>query len=278
MYDILISSPAFNNEKSNQYILSIQISLDGFSFSVCDSISNKFIYLSHKSLTENAGLVEQIKATLNSEKSLNLSYKNVYIALDLKPSTLVPKVLFNEEKKHVYYAKNYKIEPNSSIIADEIKLYDSVNLYTVDDGLLQLLNTHFGTPKISHFNSIKTQFITNNTDVKHTVYLTIRDTKFSITVLNAKTIVLQNSYSYSNVDEFLYFFLYCFNQLNLDQLSTSVEIDGILPKHSTLVKELERFIKNVSFANWPESHNFANDFYDMPSHYFTYLYQNILCE
>ena len=183
MYDILISSPALNNEKSNQYILSIQISLDGFSFSVCDSISNKFIYLTHKPFTKNTTIVEQTNDILNSDTLLNLKYKNVYIALDLKPSTLIPKVLFDETQKELYYSKNYKIEANNKVYYDTIKLYDSVNLYTVDEALELSLKTHFGNPKISHINSVKTQLITAHPETKHTVYLTMRDTKFSIIVL-----------------------------------------------------------------------------------------------
>jgi hypothetical protein len=41
MFDFVIDS--FDLEKTNEYILSIQINLDGFSFSIYSPVENKFV-------------------------------------------------------------------------------------------------------------------------------------------------------------------------------------------------------------------------------------------
>ena len=47
MYD-LVNETGFNLEKSQEYILSIQISLDGFSFSVVSPSDNKLLAFKKK--------------------------------------------------------------------------------------------------------------------------------------------------------------------------------------------------------------------------------------
>lgn len=278
MHDILVLSPSFNKDNSNQYILSIQLSLDGFSFSVCDSISNKFVLLKHKPFSQSGTVQQQTQTLLKQEEHLKLNYKTVLIAYELSPSTLVPKVLFEVSKKELFYGRNYRLHPNSVLKSDTADSFNNVTVYAIDEAILSMLSQHFPSAKIHHYNHIKHTFAaTQGLQADATIFLTIRQKKFSVSVFKDQTMLLENTYAYQNDDEFLYFFLYCFKQLDLDQMKTAVIIDGIIPKHASLVKQLQRFVSHVSFAAWPESFNFANDFYDLPPHYFIYMYANLLC-
>ena len=276
MHDILVSSPVFNQENSNQYILSIQLCLDGFSFLICDSISNKFIYLKHKPYGSDSDITDQTLKYLKTEELLNLSYKKVIILYDLSPSTCVPEVIYEEGQKELFYTKNYRKNKNSLVRSDKSDALNYISVYAMDERIQNRLEQQFSNPLIVHNNTVKNCSFSATTE--SFIKLTIRQNRFSISAYKNNSLLLANSYSYQNDDEFLYFFLYCFNQLKLDQMKTIVEIDGIVPKHASLVKQLERFIKNVTFAGWPEAFNFANDFYDLPSHYFTNLYSSLLCE
>ncbi|MFB6343565.1 DUF3822 family protein [Saccharicrinis sp. FJH62] len=276
MHDILVLSPVFNQESSKQYILSIQLCLDGFSFLICDSISNKFIYLKHKPYGSDSEITDQTLKYLKTEELLNLNYKKVIVLYDLSPATCIPQVLFEDEEKEVFYTKNYRKGKSSIVRSDKQDPLNYVSVYAINETILNAMNQQFGTPVIIHNNTIKNCHLLSTSE--SFVKLTIRQNRFSISAYKNNTLILANSYSYQNDDEFLYFFLYCFNQLKLDQMKTVVEIDGIIPKHASLVKQLERFIKNVTFAGWPEAYNFANDFYDLPAHYFTNLYSSLLCE
>ncbi|MFB6320459.1 DUF3822 family protein [Saccharicrinis sp. FJH54] len=276
MHDILVLSPAFNKENTNQYILSIQLCLDGFSFLVCDSLSNKFIYLKHKPYGTDKSVKDQTLTYLKTEELLHLNYKKVVILYDLSPSTCIPSVLYEEDQKELFYLKNYKTDRHSTIRSDKTDPLSYISVYPVDTDIQNTLEQKFTNPLIVHHNTVKNCSLPGISDSY--IKLTIRQSRFSISAYKNNTLQLANSYSYQNEDEFLYFFLYCFNQLKLDQMKTVVEIDGIVPKHASVIKQLERFIKNVTFSGWPEAFNFANDFYDLPAHYFTHLYASLLCE
>lgn len=279
MHDILISSPAFSKDKSHQYILSIQLSLDGFSFSICDTISNKFIFLKHKPFSSGYNNPDYLKEILRTEDELKLSFKKTTVCYNLSPSTNIPHALYDAGYNELYYSKNYKTAKGDKLFNDFVKINQSVNVYPVNEHLLDTLQTAFPNHTLQHLNTIKNTInLRENTGSNCKIYLTVMQERFSMFVIKDGSVLLENSFNYQNDDEFLYFFLYSFKQLELDQLKAEVIIDGLVPRHASIVKHLERFIKKVSFAQWPLAFNFANDFYDMPSHYFTYLYHSQLCE
>ena len=278
MHEILISSPAFDTSKSDSYILSIQINLDGFSFSIRDFISNKFIYLKHIPIDAVKVPSKRHISIIQDEPLFKLSYKSVFVAYNLLPSTLVPESLFSEKEKETYYKLNYKVSDSSHLIHNNCTTHKSAFIFPIEEELYNLINSTFKHPEILHYNRIIAGLNTGFNNKEGAISLSIDSNRFSLMVYKDDSIILNNSYSYSNDDEFLYFFLYAFKQLNLDQHKTTVIIDGLVSKHAGPVTKLKQFIQNVEFCKWPEQFNYANDFYDLPSHYFHHLFLVQQCE
>ena len=90
--------------------LSIQISLDGFSFSVYDSIAKDFLAFYEFSFDLESSSPEQvlmpIKAIFEENEILQHNhFRKVFVHYANTLSTLVPKVFFDSEKKHLYLKK-----------------------------------------------------------------------------------------------------------------------------------------------------------------------------
>ena len=78
MYD-LVNETSFNLEKSQEYILSIQICLDGFSFSVVSPYDNKLLAFKSKPLEVNDEklVAKYFKEWVDSNDIFQNSFKTI---------------------------------------------------------------------------------------------------------------------------------------------------------------------------------------------------------
>ena len=100
MNEILCVDETLDINSTSLYNLSIQVSLDGFCFSIFNSVNKKYIvlkYIPYPNNISNEVIFEKIEETLKKEELLNLTYKSVN-AIYLSPKyTLVPEEFFDVE-------------------------------------------------------------------------------------------------------------------------------------------------------------------------------------
>ena len=100
MQRISLVDETFDINFTLEYKLSIQLSLDGFSFSILDQIQNKVIYLYHQELfdAEPEFLLKRIKAIYDESDLLDLPFKKTRIIIVAPNRTsLVPVDFFQKE-------------------------------------------------------------------------------------------------------------------------------------------------------------------------------------
>ncbi len=97
MLDFITES--FDLEKTNEYILSIQISLDGFSFSIVDPQENKIIAFKYTSLKiSNQNLISpHFDEWIQKEDLLQKNYLKIVLIYFTGEFTLIPENLFNSQ-------------------------------------------------------------------------------------------------------------------------------------------------------------------------------------
>ncbi len=90
------------------YELSVQVSPDGLSFCVLDTIRNKYVLIRSfepdESKYYNAGIVSDI---INSDDFLTKKYKKVRVVIPSSKFTLVPAPLYDPAKKDEYFILNH---------------------------------------------------------------------------------------------------------------------------------------------------------------------------
>jgi hypothetical protein len=280
MHDIVIASSVFDKEKTKQYHLSIQSNLDGFSFCIYEPLSNKFILLSHKGMDETLSVNENFSRFINTEPLFKHSYRSVSMMYALNPSTPIPSPVFQEEDAATFYNLNYNLSETQSLRYDVIDNIDMMNVYAVENAMVEIMQNRFGEFSIRHLNTVKqlqSVSVAPGNAVSR-VLLSVTSKDFFISAFKNNQLQLQNCFPYKNDDEFLYFFLYCFNQLQLDQHQTIVELEGCIPRHSSLINAVKKYINHVEPITWPASFNFSNEFYEHPAHCFNALFYLHLCE
>ncbi|PBO85968.1 MAG: hypothetical protein COA77_00015 [Thaumarchaeota archaeon] len=116
----------------NDSHLSIQLSLDGFSFCVINQNTNEVSGINHTTFASSSSpqkLLENVMQLFQSEKQLQKRYNSVNITHVNDLSTLVPKPLFNKEHLADYLKFNSKILKTDYITYDTVLANDSINVY-----------------------------------------------------------------------------------------------------------------------------------------------------
>ena len=98
MHDICFIDKSFDPEQTNLYHLSIQISLDGFSFAILDIPKGKYTLLKSTNffIKRPRLLFMKVRELMTEDEHLNLKYKSIEIVYSSENFTLVPQVFYQQ--------------------------------------------------------------------------------------------------------------------------------------------------------------------------------------
>lgn len=277
LYPYIQESINLNSKNTDNYIMTIQHSLDGLSFVVFDTAENKFIALKHYHTTEKNISLETLLLELQEKESLNFDeFKNVNILIDNNNNTFVPKDYFQEETKEDYLSL-LNIKHSNNISTDDIAEHNIVNVYSYDDKL-NFLNNNI---KVYHSSSILTkkllkEFSGRNPETR--AFVNVKNNSYELIIINNDKLVFHNYFNFNTKEDFLYFILFTFDQLNIDNESIPLYFMGFIEEKSTLVELCSRYIRNIRFFNRDNDFSYINELNSVPYYYYYTLYSFIACE
>lgn len=276
LYPYIQESINLNSKNTDNYIMTIQYSLDGLSFVVFDTAENKFIALKHYHTTEKNISLETLLLELQEKESLNFDeFKNVNILIDNNNNTFVPKDYFQEETKEDYLSLlNIK---HSNVLTDDIAEHNIVNVYSYDDKL-NFLNNNI---KVYHSSSILIkkllkEFSGRNPETR--AFVNVKNNSYELIIINNDKLVFHNYFNFNTKEDFLYFILFTFDQLNIDNESIPLYFLGFIEEKSPVVELCSRYIRNIRFFNRDNDFNYINELNSVPYYYYYTLYSFISCE
>ena len=103
--------------KSKQYILSIRLCTDGFSFSIYDTVTERILAFDQLTdLDENLSLTANLRAAFRHSEVLSATYHKVNIIVTGKRFALLPKALFKPEDTDTLFYFNQPKQDNEVIL------------------------------------------------------------------------------------------------------------------------------------------------------------------
>ncbi len=256
--------------------MTIQYSLDGLSFVVFDTAEHKFIALKHYRVSEKNISLETLLSELQEKESWKLDdFKNVNILIDNNTNTFVPKVFYQEDSKENYLSLlNIK---HSNVLTDSIDEHNIVNVYSLNDNL-NFLNENI---KIFHSSSILIKKLIkefSNRTPETRAFINVKNNSYELLILNNDKLIFHNYFNFNTKEDFLYFVLFTFDQLNIDNESIPLYFLGFIEEKSPVVELCSRYIRNIRFFNRDNDFNYINELNSVPYYYYYTLYSFISCE
>lgn len=237
--------------------LSIQVSLSGLSFCIRDAAHEKVLTLDHRVFDQPANaesLVDELEALLDEEGLKNDDFRDVRVIHDNELSSFVPRALFNESNLSDYLKYNIKILETDYIGFDELKSHDMFNVYVPFTNVNNFIFDRFGSFEYKHASTVLVETLLNQFQGSDStrVYAQVNRTNFEVVVLANKKLLLYNSYPFQTREDFIYYLLFIFEQLDLNREEVELLLLGDIAEGDGLYEMAYAYIRNVALG---KNHN-----------------------
>ncbi len=281
MKDFTFADETIDLNRSESYKLSIQAALNGFSFSLYDTVRNKYILLKHYDLSDKPSFEqkgEQIESFLSKDKYFQYPYKQVSALFSNPKSLLIPSPVFDEQSIKKYFEFNHPLEELEEIHYNYLDQIDAYNVFSIPNPITNALKKQFKNIQFLHHSFPLIFYYLNfiHSDKIHTG-LNIYGGFVDILAVEKEKLLYFNSFDYQKNEDILYYVLNVFQQLNLDPSGNDLNVTGSNFQTDSLLKELKQFIKKVDLVKPPREFTYSYLFKKEMTHYFSNLFRVNLC-
>lgn len=231
--------------------LAIQVSLNGLSFAVFDTLLNKPLLLQKiemGTVSITSRIEDLFAIAFQKFPELQASYDEIVIIHSNNLSTFVPTALFDEDYLGSYLQFNTKVFETDFFAFDELPNYEMNNVYIPYVNMNNYFIDQFGTFDYKHANTILVQKLLeaskNNDETK--VFVHLSETHFEMVVLQNQKLQLYNSFDYKTPEDFLYYILFTAEQLQLNPEIFKLELLGKITEGDSLYAIIYKYVRNVS--------------------------------
>lgn len=243
-----------NDLTNHTHRLSVQISLTGLSFLVTSS-AHEVLHFSEENFNHPhtpEELYIKLTGAFASIGSLQGNFEHVSLVYSNPIFTTVPLPLFDEDKASEYLKFNTKILRNDYVSHDTLAKENLCVVYVPFVNINNYIFDRFGNFKYYHAGSLLIKYALQKE--KHTVspkvYIHVQDAHFYVVVVKNATLQLCNSFSYKTPEDFIYYVLFCYEQLELDPETIETVLMGAIDKEHELFEVIYTYIRNVSFLEY----------------------------
>lgn len=230
--------------------LSIQFSLDGFSFCISnfnDEIYQFTSYEFEEKMNSPEAILESLQDIFKKDTSLQDEFETVQVVHQNSLSTFVPNDYFKEEALKSYVKYNIRTITTDLIVYDNVDELHSKNVYIPYVNINNFLFQNFGEFEYKHHSTLLVQKLIKASDTNVNFYIHVSPSFFDIVVIDQQKLIFYNSFEYTTKEDFIYYTLFTLEQLKMSPETTAVSLLGDINKESDVFKIAYQYIRDVHF-------------------------------
>ena len=250
----IVKKKTINNniEVTSKRKLSIQFSLDGFSFCTTNTHNEVIEFSSYTfSKTKNSPelVLEKLQDIFKKEKSLQYDFETVTVIHQNNLNTLVPNEYFKEDALKSYLKYSIKTIATDLITFDELDFMNSKNVYIPYVNINNFLFQNFGEFEYKHYSSVLLEKLFSIATNDICCYIHVSKSTFDIVIIKNSNLQFFNIFEYKTKEDFMYYVLFTLEQLDLSTEETLVSILGDMEEDSDLFRLMYTYIRNIDFLS-----------------------------
>ena len=241
-----------NIEVTSKRKLSIQFSLDGFSFCTTNTHNEVIEFSSYSfSKTKNSPelILEKLQDIFKKEKSLQYDFETVTVIHQNNLNTLVPNEYFKKDALKSYLKYSIKTIATDLITFDELDFMNSKNVYVPYVNINNFLFQNFGEFEYKHYSSLLLEKLFSIATNDICCYIHVSKSTFDIVIIKNSNLQFFNIFEYKTKEDFMYYVLFTLEQLDLSTEETLVSILGDMEEDSDLFRLMYTYIRNIDFLS-----------------------------
>lgn len=241
---------SFDLENTFEDILSIQVSLNGFSFSVLRPSDGKIVAIKSMPLkiSSNKLIARRFKEWFKNETILQKTFQKVRIIIFSEKFTFVPKSLFSSDIKdeisHILFKEANQLQFAENIVEST----NSKLLFALPEGLMETINDTIGDCSIIHPVKLLANYIAPERPNKQLLLL-FNNNNLYLVLKDEHKILLANNFTVKHINDVVYFVLTALKQMGIQSKTIdlyfagksaySANIDVNLNTHLNSIKKLD---------------------------------------
>ena len=260
-----ITNKALDLSNLDAYNISIQLSLDGFSFCINHNQDNELVHFANFEFDPKPNtpedLLKCVKKVFDEQALLHANFMNVTVTHCNNLVSHVPESLFDERYLKDYLKYTIKLLENDYISYDKITNSQVVSVYlpfvNVNNFLLDIYNSFIYKPASTVLIDRLTQQYKNKEG--NYCFVNVVGPTFEVMVLKSGKFELYNHFGFITSEDFLYYILFTAEQLELNPESFKLVLMGEIEKDSELYKDCYNYIRNIAFYKPLVQHPLLNE-------------------
>lgn len=231
--------------------LCFEVANSHLSFCVVDMISNKIVTYKSYAINPKNVLEEELWKVFVENPILEAKYDDVVVLHNSNLNTFVPSSLFDPNYLGSYLQYNSKVFETDYFAFDYLDTYDLNNVFIPHTAINNYLLDHYDTFDYKNCNSIfvkKALDFSKNNDTKQ-VWVHFQEDRFEIAVTKNTNLLLFNTFTYNSLEDFIYFLLFTYEQLQLNPEIIPVQFLGAILEESDAFKIAYKYIRNCSLLD-----------------------------
>jgi len=207
---------SFDLNKSKEYILSIQVSLDGFSFSVVRDSDQRLLCFKKSELTISSIslLARRFKEWIESEDILQNSFQKIRIIVFSDKFTLIPAKFYDNEHNNQITNTLFENSSKLNMAENRIEKIDASLLFNITEELEITIQEKFNECEIIHPLSFIVEHFSEDTDGKSLV-LFFNDKNLYFVLFENGNLLMANNFRINHSNDVIYFVLTALKQLGI---------------------------------------------------------------
>ena len=231
--------------------LSIQVSLNGLSFCVADTISKKVLLQVKRNFGKELSPYEvqkELQDLMRENRVSDFGITETVVVHANKLFSLVPKPLFKKDELANYLKFNVKILANDFIDYDQIEGHELVNVYIPYVNINNYIFDLFGAFEFKHNATVLLESLLKSqvNGSGPVCYIHNTDRQMYVLVADRKKLLFYNSFDYQTKEDFIYYLLFTLEQLKLDPEQVSLRLFGQIEEGDALYKICYEFVRHIS--------------------------------
>ncbi len=239
--------------KSEQYILSIRLSTDGFSFSIYHPQQSEEVYFSSSPVNTQRSMAANVKAYLTETEELKHRFKQVNILIHTSRYTTLPLELYEDEQTDLLFYQNLPPQNNEVVLCNILGKSNLVILFGLDKLTHLFLTEHF--PNACLFASVSpiTEYLAHKVKPSdcRKLFAIFHPESVEVIAFEKEKLQLLNTYPISGLNDSCYYLLNIWQQAGYNQEDDQLYICGNnrVPQWEELPLRLKKYIRKLFIIN-----------------------------
>ena len=229
-----------NYELTKDHILSIRLTLDGFSFSIHHpSESDSMTYKDFPCKT-GGDYIAHIEGVIENNPELLHEFANVYVVVATDRFLQIPQSIDIKQKREQIYLFTHG--PNGDVVlSDENKVNNILTIFGVDSKLYNYLKRTFTITAIHHSTHILSSYFSNKMKFGNydKLICQIQNKTADLIAEKRGNITLINQYRFKKVEDVIYYILATWQKIGFDTKRDQLQFYG----EASLFIEMQEIIK-----------------------------------